>query len=116
MLRFSLSYLSIPRGASALQDEDRQELQGSMRLGLSRYWTLALSGTESFATSETLSSGVAAIYQDECLAFIASLTQSANRDRDLTPGTSILVSLVFKNLGELVTPVFQESPTVRPGQ
>jgi len=112
-LRFAVSYLSIPRGTSALQDEDRQELSGSVRLGLTRYWNLTFFGTESFATSETLSSGVAAIYQDECLAFIASLTQSANRDRDLTPGVTVLATVVFKNLGELIAPVFQESPTPR---
>jgi LPS-assembly protein len=112
-LRASLSYLSIPRGDGVLQDEDRQELSGTLRLGLSRYWDLNFVGTQSFATSETLTSAVQAIYQDECLAFIASISQSANRDRDLHPGTTVLATVILKNLGELVAPVLQTTATAR---
>jgi LPS-assembly protein len=112
-LRMAVSYLSIPQGQSVLQDEARQELSGLIRLGVTRYWDLQLTGTESFATQETLSSSVAAIYQDECLAFVASVTQTAIRDRDLTPGVTVLATVILKNLGELVAPVLQTSPLQR---
>lgn len=112
-LRLSISYLSIPKGSGNLQDEDRQEVSGVVRLGLSRYWDLVLGGTQSFALSETLSSSVQAIYQDECLAFIASISQSSNSVRDVTPGTSILATVILKNLGELVAPVLQSSAVPR---
>jgi hypothetical protein len=44
---------------------------------------------------------MAAIYQDECMAFIGSVTQSGIRSGDITPGVSVMFSVVFKNLGEI---------------
>jgi LPS-assembly protein len=110
-LRMSASYLSIPQGDSVLQNEARQEVSGLIRLGLTRYWGLQLSGTEDFAAQTTLSSSIAAIYQDECIAFIASVSQSGIRSNDVTPGVTVLASVVLKNLGELVAPVLQTSST-----
>ena len=44
---------------------------------------------------------MAAIYQDECMSFIGSVTQSGIRSGDVTPGVSVMFSVVFKNLGEI---------------
>jgi hypothetical protein len=44
---------------------------------------------------------VAGVYQDECMAFIAAVTQSGIRSGDVTPGISVMFSVVFKNLGEI---------------
>jgi hypothetical protein len=35
------------------------------------------------------------------MAFVTSLTQSGVRSGDVTPGVSIVFSVVFKNLGEI---------------
>jgi hypothetical protein len=35
------------------------------------------------------------------MAFIATVTQSGIRSGDVTPGYSFMLSLVFKNLGEI---------------
>ena len=35
------------------------------------------------------------------MAFIGSVTQSGIRSGDVTPGVSVLFSVVFKNLGEI---------------
>jgi len=66
---------------------------------LTRYWSLAGSETVNLTNSTNLINGVAtpqssnkslyatlaAIYQDECMAFISALTQSGIRSGDVTP-------------------------------
>ena len=53
------------------------------------------------SNNTSLYATVAAIYQDECMAFIGSVTQSGIRNGDVTPGYSVLLSIVFKNIGEI---------------
>ncbi|MBV9150699.1 MAG: hypothetical protein JO204_02870, partial [Alphaproteobacteria bacterium] len=53
------------------------------------------------SSNTSLYATLAGVYQDECMAFIASLTQSGIRNGDVTPGLSVMFSIVFKNLGEI---------------
>ncbi|MBV8337047.1 MAG: LPS-assembly protein LptD [Alphaproteobacteria bacterium] len=93
----------------------REQVTFSTTAKLTRYWSLQAAQTINLTTSTTLVNGVAtpsassaslnaslsAIYQDECMAFIASATQSGIRNGDVTPGVAVLFSVVFKNLGEI---------------
>jgi LPS-assembly protein len=59
-------------------------------------------GTQSLgSSSETLNAGIAAGYHDECLAFTVTLSHSGTSDRDIKPGTSLLFTITFKNLGQV---------------
>jgi hypothetical protein len=53
------------------------------------------------SSNKSLYATLAAVYQDECMAFISSITQSGIRSGDVTPGVSVMFSVVFKNLGEI---------------
>jgi hypothetical protein len=44
---------------------------------------------------------LSAIYQDECMAFVGAITQSGITNGAVTPGYSVLFSVVFKNIGEV---------------
>lgn len=93
----------------------REQLSFSVTAKLTRYWSMQASETINLTNSTTLVNNtptpqassaslygsVAAIYQDECMAFIGAVTQSGIRSGDVTPGYSVLFSLVFKNLGEI---------------
>jgi LPS-assembly protein len=93
----------------------REQLSFNTTIRLTRYWSLRGSETlnltnspnlvngiaEPQATSSSLYASVSAIYQDECMAFIGSLSQSGIRNGDIKPGVSVLFSVVFKNLGEI---------------
>jgi len=69
---------------------------------LTPYWSVAVFGTRDIgSTRSTLDSGVAATYRDECITLSAALTHVGTRDRDVRPGTTILFSVIFKNLGEV---------------
>lgn len=93
----------------------REQLNFNVTAKVTRYWSLSGSETINLTNSTNLVNGVAtpqssntslyatlaAIYQDECMAFIGSITQSGIRNGDVTPGVSVLFSVVFKNLGEI---------------
>jgi hypothetical protein len=93
----------------------REQLNFSATAKLTRYWSLQAAQTINLTTSTTLVNGVAAptassaslsaslsaIYQDECMGFIGSVTQSGIRNGDVTPGVAVLFSVVFKNIGEI---------------
>jgi len=48
-----------------------------------------------------LEQGVTLSYEDECFTFESSVTKTYYTDRDVRPGTTVLFTLVFKNLGSL---------------
>jgi len=93
----------------------REQLSFNATVRLTRYWSLQGSETVNLTNSTNLVNGIAvpqatstslyaslsAIYQDECMAFIGSVSQSGIRNGDVTPGVSVLFSVVFKNLGEI---------------
>ena len=93
----------------------REQLAFTATARLTRYWSMQVSETINLTNSTTLVNNVptpqasssslygslSAIYQDECMAFIGAVTQSGIRNGDVTPGYSVLLSVVFKNLGEI---------------
>jgi LPS-assembly protein len=93
----------------------REQLSFAVTAKLTRYWSMQASETINLTNSTTLVNNVqtpqasgsslygslSAIYQDECMAFIGAVTQSGIRSGDVTPGYSVLFSVVFKNLGEV---------------
>jgi LPS-assembly protein len=93
----------------------REQLTFNVTARLTRYWSLQAAQTVNLTTATTLVNGVpapsassaslyaslSAIYQDECMAFIGSVTQSGVRNGDVTPGVAVVFSVVFKNLGEI---------------
>jgi hypothetical protein len=44
------------------------------------------------------------------MGFIATVSQSGIRNGDVTPGYSVLVSVVFKNIGEIGGSILSVSP------
>ncbi len=125
-LRFAMNYLLEPpqppnqvvtnqtTGQNILLGK-REQVSLNVTTKFTRYWSLAGSETVNLTNSSNLINGVptpqsssdslyatlAAIYQDECMAFISSITQSGIRNGDVTPGVSVMFSVVFKNLGEI---------------
>jgi LPS-assembly protein len=93
----------------------REQLSVSATAKLTRYWSTQIAETVNLVSSTTLVNNVptpqassaslygsvSAIYQDECMAFIGTVTQSGIRSGDVTPGYSVLFSVVFKNIGEI---------------
>jgi LPS-assembly protein len=116
-LRLSLNYVQIDAIANAPNLQKRKQLSAVIQAGLTRYWSVQIIGTRDFApvagttvgqivgSTETLNSGVALTYRDECVTLIGSVMQSGIRNGDVVPGTSLLFTVVFKNLGDVGTKV-----------
>jgi len=101
-LRLGLSYIDIAAIPDVPSLPKRRQVSASVTTTLTHYWSLALTGTRDFAQGQvTLNSGIALTYRDECIAFVTSLTQSGVNTGDVHPGTSLLFTIVFKNLGEI---------------
>jgi LPS-assembly protein len=125
-LRVSVNYILIPAqiasdvvtnpttGTTVLYGKQEQ-LSFSTTAKLTRYWSVQGTETVNLSASSNIVNGVvtpqssssslyaslSAIYQDECMAFVGALTQSGIRNGAVTPGVSVLFSVVFKNLGEI---------------
>ena len=133
-LRLGLNYLLVPPQLESdiltngvtnqtILFGKQEQLSVSLTSKLTRYWSLTGSETVNLTNSNNIINGVvtpqsssnslyatlAAIYQDECMAFIGSVTQSGIRNGDVTPGVSVMFSVVFKNLGEVGGTVFSAS-------
>ena len=75
-------------------------LQGSETLNLSASSNTINGLTTSIASNSSVYASLSAIYQDECMAFVGAITQSGITNGAVTPGYSVLFSVVFKNIGE----------------
>jgi LPS-assembly protein len=90
---------SIP-GLTQLQTGD--QIGVSLSAVLTRYWSVALNDTRNISSGgATITSGVALTYRDDCFSMTTSVTQSGISIGDVTPGVTVLLTFVFKNLGEL---------------
>jgi LPS-assembly protein len=115
-LRVGLNYLQVTALPDLPELPKTKQLTGSITAQLTRYWSLQLQETRSFVpsipvtasgtpvtsigTTDALYSGAAITYRDECLALVGSVTRSGILDGDVRPGTSYLLTVVFKNLGD----------------
>jgi LPS-assembly protein len=117
-LRLGLSYLQISAIPNLPQVPKQTQISATLTAQLTRYWSLQLLETRDLGntilpttaagtpvttvtSTATLNSGVALTYRDECVAFITSLTQSGITNGDVKPGTSLVFTIVFKNLGDI---------------
>ncbi|HYM73392.1 MAG TPA: LPS assembly protein LptD [Stellaceae bacterium] len=107
--------ITVPGTGQTILYGKREQLTLNASAKVTRYWTVAGSETLNLTNSSNIVNGIvtpqsnstslyatiSAIYQDECMAFITSVTQSGIRNGDVTPGYSVMFSVVFKNLGEI---------------
>jgi len=101
-LRVKLGYIDIAQDPLVPDLQKRRQVTGQAIAALTQYWSVAVFGTRDIGTSTaTLNSGIATTYRDECVTFSAALTHVGTRDRDVRPGTTVLFSVIFKNLGEI---------------
>jgi len=101
-LRLKVGYIDIAQDPLVPDLQKRRQITGQAVAQLTQYWSVALFGTRDIGTStNTLNSGIATTYRDECVSFSAAVTHVGTRDRDVRPGTTVLFSIIFKNLGEI---------------
>jgi hypothetical protein len=109
---FGDSTLVGPGAVGPGSDVERVELTLGLTLKIDQFWSGTVSGTRELAgDGPALSTAAGLQYNDECLTFVATITQNGVHDRDFTPGTTLLFQLVFKNIGEIGVPSLQLTPS-----
>lgn len=115
-LRVDLSYVSIAPIPGITTPTSGVPVSGDqigvgLNAQLTRYWSFALNDTRNVAGGggATINSGATLTYRDDCFAVVTALTQSGISIGDVHPGVSLLVTFVFKNLGEIGARPFSES-------
>ena len=116
--------ITVPGSGNTILYGKREQLNLGVNTKVTRYWSLSAAETINLtnatnivnglrtpqASSTSLQSSLSAIYQDECMAFVATASQSAIRNGDVTPGYTVMFSVVFKNIGQIGGNVLSVSP------
>jgi LPS-assembly protein len=125
-LKFSASFLlipaeqpgqliTVPGSGNTILYGKREQLNLGLNARITRYWSLVVGETINLTNASNIVNGVVtpqsnstnlrsalqAIYQDECMAFIGTISQSAIRNGDVTPGYTVMFNVIFKNIGEI---------------
>jgi len=117
--------ITVPGSGETILYGKREQLTLGLNARLTRYWSLLGSETINLTNATNIVNGVttpqasstllytnlSAIYQDDCMAFITTLTRSSIRNGDVTPGYAIVFSVVFKNIGEVGGNILTVAPT-----
>lgn len=116
--------ITVPGTGNTILYGKREQLSLGLNTRVTRYWSLSAAETINLTNSTNIVNGLqtpqanngnlqtslSAIYQDECMAFVATASQSAIRNGDVTPGYTVMFSVVFKNIGQIGGNVLSVSP------
>ncbi len=99
-LNLRLSYTQLSALADYPQQVSRTEVGAALAVGITENWSADLQEIRDFSNDVNILSGVGVTYRDECLSVTGSVGQSGIQIGDVKPGVSVLLTFVFKNLGE----------------
>lgn len=103
VLNVSATYL-LASGNTTIDDQfgDREELSLSAASRISQYWSL-FGGTvwDLEGDPEPRDWSIGGVYEDECFTLSAAVQRDFTDDRDYEGGTSAMLRVVFKSLGEI---------------
>lgn len=101
-LKFGASLISVSSIPGLTPLQTGTQVSANLEAALNRYWSLKLNDTRSISSGgATIYSGVSLVYQDDCFAVKTTVQQSGIRIGNVTPGVDVLLTFVFKNLGEV---------------
>ena len=102
MLKAYISYIYLQNNNNSIIQgyNERRELYTSLRIGLTRDWTLSIYNRQDLADIDrSLEYGGSAIYEDECLKFIFDLHRYNYSDPDYNGNFEFTATFVLKTLG-----------------
>ncbi|MBL8836741.1 MAG: LPS-assembly protein LptD [Alphaproteobacteria bacterium] len=102
-LRVSASYLFVDKISQPGLTADIAQLSARVDLRLTENWRLQARHVRDIgnANQGALLSGIALIYEDECFILATDVARRNTGTADNPPDTSVIVRLVFRNLGDV---------------
>ena len=101
-LRFGASLISVSNIPGLTSLQTGTQVSANISAALNRYWSLKLNDTRNISSGgATIYSGVSLIYQDDCFAVETTVQRNGIDIGDVSPGITVMLTFVFKNLGEI---------------
>jgi LPS-assembly protein len=101
-LQFGASLISVSNIPGLASLVTGTQISVNLSAALSRYWSLRLNDTRNISNGgATVYSGVSLVYQDDCFAVKTTVQRNGIQIGDVSPGVEVLLTFVFKNLGEI---------------
>lgn len=91
-----LNYLKLAQDAADPALGPRQEINLTATIGFYRYWGVFLETRRDLELGQNIESGAGFRYEDECFMAQFGVQRRDTTDRDLRPGTSIILKLGLK--------------------
>jgi len=127
-LRVNVSFISITQDPNIVGFQALRQITGNATIDLTRNWTFALFGTQNINSVTTVSStpttspafapqpatlgsGVALSYHNECITITGAVGHSNTHDLNVVPGTTVLFTIAFKNIGSFNFPLYSTGNT-----
>ena len=102
-LRTSVNYAFFDGSTGSGEFADREEISGVATAQITDYWSFQARHRRNLVgDGNSISTGFAFIYQDECFYVNLGFDRSFTVDRDLLPANTVYLRVVLKNLGESV--------------
>ncbi|MPY69971.1 MAG: LPS assembly protein LptD [Alphaproteobacteria bacterium] len=102
-LRVTGNYLFVDQGTVDREFGTRSEISGMISSQITRDWRFAVFTRRDLEDDSTLNHGFQLTYLCDCFTAHLSFVRTFTQDRDVRPSDTILLRLVFKNLGEVET-------------
>ncbi|MDR3224467.1 MAG: LPS assembly protein LptD [Holosporales bacterium] len=93
------------RKISQVQENGIDQIGINCGVDVNEFWSITgfeILNLKMKARKKSLAHGISANYKDECFDFAIGVFRTNFRHRDIKPKTGIILSIVFKNLGNLV--------------
>ena len=98
---FGLGYLSLQDDPALADVQRREELTASVRASVTDTISLSAGVRQDLVIDRPVTYAFGLVYNHPCLVLVAGLERDYTRDRDVEPGTTLIVRIVLKNLGEV---------------
>ena len=102
-LRVTGNYLFVDQGTVDEEFGTRSEISGMISSQITRDWRFAVFTRRDLEDDSTLNHGFLLTYLCDCFTAHLSFVRTFTQDRDVRPSDTILLRLIFKNLGEVET-------------
>ena len=100
-LAFGVGYLSLQDDPALENIQKREELTFSVRAGLTDTVFVSAGVRQDLVAQRPVTYALGLVYNHPCLTLVAGLERDYTQNRDVEPGTTLIVRISLKNLGEI---------------
>ncbi len=102
IFKVSGNYLYFDKNGTNRAFNGKEQINGVLSSNFTKFWTADMNLTRDLGKKgKNLARGIGISYEDECFKTRLAFTQTFFQNRDIKPDSGVLLTLVFKTLGEV---------------